>query len=280
MMIVTNGTLTKRFEEIVSWDSTLLHHLFFKFSFHYLELKRLNLLGSFFQNVKRVQEAECSFTVEITPNDELIPCIEEIKEICLKNIGALPQVTIARDESTKEFKVLSNLSWEDYCGLWGGYSSEMFSFKASVFGQKRTEFCYAGDWSAALNLKSGELRQCTYEPFLCNIYDDISMPIVFKAIGKHCSMTHCYNSHAWLTLGTIPEMLTPTFADVRNRKTLDGEWLQPEFKAYISQKLKDNNKTYGIIKKVKLESPHIKERIATIPGLRKTYRFIMRKDKK
>ncbi len=273
LMIVTNGTLKKRFQEIANWESDLLKHLFFKFSFHYLELKRLNQIELFFENVNLMKDAGCSFTVEITPTDELIPHIEDVKSVCLKNVGALPQVTIARDERVKEFSVLSDLSWEEYKKIWEQFDSQMFSFKYSVFGQKRKEFCYAGDWSAAIDLHTGKMRKCTYEPEIDNIYRDLDAPLNFSAIGKQCSMEHCYNSHAWLTLGTIPQLNAPTFAQVRDRKDINGNhWLTAEFDGFISQKLKDSNSKYSIIKKMSLID--YKAKIGTIPGVYKVYELL------
>ena len=38
--VVTNGTLTSRFDEIAKFPRNLLEHLEFKFSFHYAELKK------------------------------------------------------------------------------------------------------------------------------------------------------------------------------------------------------------------------------------------------
>ena len=52
VMIVTNGSLTKRFEKIAEFPKDLLKHLFFKFSFHYQELVRLKMLDRYFENVK------------------------------------------------------------------------------------------------------------------------------------------------------------------------------------------------------------------------------------
>lgn len=98
VMIVTNGTVTKRFEEVAQWPKELLSHLFFKFSFHYLEMKRLNMMERYFANIQMIKAAGVSFTVEITPADELVPYIDEIKEISEKNLGALPHITIARDD--------------------------------------------------------------------------------------------------------------------------------------------------------------------------------------
>ena len=39
-------------------------------------------------------------------------------------------------------------------------------------------------------------------------------PIRFEAIGCKCTQPHCYNGHAFLTLGDIPELNTPTYASL------------------------------------------------------------------
>lgn len=256
VMIVTNGTLTKRFEEISLWEKSILERLFIKFSFHYLELKRLNLMEVYFANIQLMKSSDVSFTVEITPSDELIPYIDEVKATCIKHLGALCHVTIARDDRTNGIDILSSLSFEEYKDLWGQFESELFQFKSQIFYHKRTEFCYAGDWSAYLNLETGHLRQCYCGETICNIYSD-NGPIPFRAIGKKCSIPHCYNGHAFLTLGDIPELETPSYADVRNRVCVDGsEWLKPSMKSFMQSKLSESNEEYTFIKKILDASSH------------------------
>lgn len=257
VMIVTNGTVTKRFEEIAQWPKELLRHLFFKFSFHYLEMKRLNMMERYFKNVQMMKDAGASFTVEITPSDELVPYMDELKETCRKYLGALCHVTIARDDRTDGIDVLSDYSFEEYQQIWGQFDSELFRFKSEIFYKHRDEFCYAGDWSAYLNLDSGELKQCYCGNVLDNIYENTDRPIHFEAIGKGCSLAHCYNGHAFLTLGDIPELEAPTYAQTRNRICADGsEWLQPEMKAFLSGRLYESNKEYSAIKKTIINSKH------------------------
>ena len=48
IMIVTNGTMSSRFDEFLKLDKSLLKHILFKFSYHYLQLRKKNLLSSFF----------------------------------------------------------------------------------------------------------------------------------------------------------------------------------------------------------------------------------------
>lgn len=139
--------------------------------------------------------------------------------------------------------------------IYGGeFQSELFDFKTTIFHKKRKEFCYAGDWSLYLNLNTGKLTQCYCGKEIDNIYANINEPLKLEPIGKHCTLAHCYNGHAFLTLGTIPELNTPTYADVRDRVNKNGEhWLQPEMRDFMSQKLKDNNQVYSSYQKQILE---------------------------
>lgn len=251
VMIVTNATVSKRFDDFASFPKELTKHLFFKFSYHYLELVKRELLEIFFSNIKKVRDAGCSFTLEITPSDELIPYIDELKEAAIKNVGAIPHVTVARDErNPKALPILTTMSREDYKRVWSSFNSMMFDYKMSIFEQKREEFCYAGDWSIYLNLATGRATQCYKSFFQQNIFENLDKPIKFLPIGKNCREHHCYNGHVWLTLGDIPELESPYYSELRNRICSDGtEWLQPEMKGIMTSKLKDSNKEYSLLSK-------------------------------
>lgn len=251
LWIVTNGLLTKRFIELMKFPKELRKRLGFKFSFHYRELMRTNQMDTFFKNVKLVRKYGCSFSVEVTPTDELIPYIEDVKNIVRENVGALPHITIAREQKSEKYiPILSKMSKKKYAKTWSIFKSDMFDFKMSVWGEKRKEFCYAGCWSGLLNIGNGDLRACYESRIHHDIFKDINKPINFVAIGKHCKMPHCYNSHSFLALGNIPEIRSCTYDRIRNRVCDDGtEWLNKEMKAFISQRLEDNNKQFGIRKR-------------------------------
>lgn len=253
VMIVTNGILTRRFEQIAQFPKELLERLFFKFSFHYLELKRINMMEKFFANIKMMQDAGCSFTLEITPNDELIEHIEDIKKISLDNVKALPHITVARDNTKYELPILTSHSKSDYKKIWGQFKSGLFEYKYSVFNKKRKEFCYAGDWTLYLNIGSGDMKQCYKGEVIQNIYKNPDEPIAFKAIGNNCRESHCYNAHAFLTFGAIPEHKAPTYTHMRDRVCTDGShWCSECVRDFFSQRLKDNNKKYSMRKKCKI----------------------------
>ncbi len=252
VMIVTNGSLTDRFKRIAKFPKKLLNHLFFKFSFHYLELKRMNIIDNFFDNIDMMKNAGASFTVEITPNDELEPYIDDIKRISMERLGTLPHITIGRKDS-EDIPPLTQHKWEDYIKIWEQFDSNLFKFKESIFGIKRTEFCYAGLWSGYLNLVTGDLRQCYCGIKIDNIYEDINRPIKFLPIGNNCTMPHCYNGHAFLSFGDIPELDTPSYDILRNRKCKDGkEWLTKDMRKFMQSKLKESNEELDEINKKKI----------------------------
>ena len=278
VMIVTNGTINQRFDEVTSWPPELLQRLFFKFSFHYLELKRLNWLDKFFNNVDKIKLAGASFTIEITPSDELIPYIDEVKKISIERLGALPHVTIARNDTTDNIDILSKYTFDEYKTIWKTFDSALFDFKTKLFSVHRNEFCYAGVWSAYLNLESGSLRQCYCGKIIDNIYKNLNRPIKFEAIGCHCSIAYCYNGHSFIAFGDIPEIDAPTYAEERNRICLDGtEWLSPTMKSFMSTRLYETNTEYSQNKKNKINNHS--EQFPLIQKAKRIAKIIFRKQR-
>jgi hypothetical protein len=125
----------------------------------------------------------------------------------------------------------------------------MFDFKRTLYQAKRREFCYAGDWTAYINIGTGRITKCYCPVEIANVFD-MSKPIKFEAIGK-CPLAYCYNGHAHLALGVVPFLATPTYADIRNRKCIDGtEWLNPKMKQFMTGKLKESNRGYSCAKRL------------------------------
>jgi len=239
--IVTNLTATPMLEKILSWEPDLLDRVVFKCSFHYLELTRKNLLDTFADNVHKIWDAGASATIELVPSDELIPFIDSVKEFSLKQFGALPQLTIARDDATPDIDYLTKLPMSEYDKIWAQFDSDFWRFKKTIFKVKRNEFCYAGRWSLYVNLATGDASQCYGSWFSQNIYKDLSRPIQFIPVGK-CLIPHCYNGHALLASGCIPEFTDILYGDIRDRTKNDGShWLQPIMHSFLNSKLEESN---------------------------------------
>lgn len=252
-MIVTNGSVSKKFDELCKLPLELRERLFIKFSLHYLELKKLKLVDAFFENVKKMHENGISYTVELTPSDIYIPYIDEIKEVCLERIGAYPHITVCREENGK-VPIMSKLSREVYIKTWSTFNSELFNFKMEIFNVKRKEFCYAGAWSYSLSLLTGDLQQCYRGKTLQNIFEDTESPIKEEPIGCHCIDAHCWNGHAFLAFGDIVELETPTFESERNRKTKNGPWITSKMSHFMKTKLFDSNRVLTAEEKKKYNS--------------------------
>lgn len=249
--IVTNGTITKHINEILKFPDELLSHLFFKISFHYNELKKRKMLELFFDNVIAIKNSAASFTLELMAYDEIEQDIVDIKKICLDKAGAVCQATIGRNDKRKDKALLSEHTVEEFSAIWRSLDSPMTQFKLDIIGKKRKEFCYAGDWSLFVDMYTGESQPCYWQPYNQNIFANPEKPIKFCPVGHTCTQPYCTNAHAHMTWGLIPQLDTPYYADMRNRKCLDGsEWLKSECKSFFTSKLKDQNREYNKMQKI------------------------------
>lgn len=261
--ITTNGTVTKRIEELAERAINYSGRLNFSFSLHYVELKKKNMLDCFFKNIKTIRKYGYSFVVQMNLYDGYLQYLEEIKEICLKEVGALPQLAATRLEKDGDVKgnifLHTKLSTEEYSKVGKEFQSPLFDFTMQNFNVKRREFCYAGDWSFNLNLKNGNLKACYHSGKAQNIFEDISKPIIFSAVGHNCNSRYCVNSSHFLSLGVIPSLDTPTYAQLRNRK--EANWYHPDFEKTLNLQFKEYKKEYGLFQKIKIDSIETLRRI-------------------
>lgn len=259
--VVTNLSVTPVLEKFLSWDTELLSRLEFKCSFHYLELKRKGLLDLFAENVHKIWEAGASANIELMPTDELIPYIDELKEYSMREFGALPHLSIARDDRTAGIDYLTKLSVEDYNRLWSQFGSSFWEFKKTIFGKRQKGFCYAGAWSAYIDLTTGNASGCYGYVDLGNVFENPHLPFPEKAIGK-CPIAHCYNGHAMLSLGLIPNTNNIHYGEIRDREKIDGtHWLQPTLRNFFDGKLQDSNIEYNSFDKLKSNIFRFSERV-------------------
>lgn len=251
VIVVSNMTVTKAIDELLLLPEESLSRLFFKASFHWLELKRLNLLDTFTQNVKKVWEKNASATVEITPSDELEFYIPQIKEYALKHFGALPHITIPRDEND-DYKILTKNSPEEFAKIWGTFDSDLFRFKMSVWGKKIKKFCYAGVYAYSINLASGDIYRCSSCGLIGNLFAHPERPLPENPAGTHCPFPHCFNAHAWLAFGlTECPGLPPSHKALRDRICKDGfHWLNPRMAQAFSFRSIQVNPVYGFWRKL------------------------------
>lgn len=241
--ITTNGTLDKQFDKLIEKCNGNLNHLHIAFSWHFIELKKKSLTDRFFNNIRKMKNAGASILLQINLCDDYMPYIDEIKETSVEKLGAYPQVALTRDESCKPMKIYTSLSDEEYYNIGKSFDSPLFDFTFKNFNVKRKEFCYAGEWSGVLNLQTGWLSKCYANQEGQNIFDDIDKPIIFSAVGRNCQNNYCVNSSHFMSLGIIPEMEAPTYAQLRNRK--EAHWYTPEMESFLNSKLNESNKEHS-----------------------------------
>lgn len=245
--IITNATLTKRIEQLIAFPEDFRERLLLKCSFQYFELKRLNLLGRFFGNIRKARAANISITLELVANDEMIPDIPEIKRLSVENLGAPCHVVIPRVNNDPALPVLTTLPEDEFLKTWSVFDSPLFDFKREIWGiNRRKFFCYAGAWGGLLDMGTGDFYQCYHAPCLQNLFKDTNSPLCEIPIGHECKMAHCYNGHAFLSFGCIPDMgKTPGYDEMRNRICTDGtQWLSERMKKFCATKLYDSNKRW------------------------------------
>jgi len=275
VIIVTNGTLTNRFKQFCEFPKDYRDRLGFKFSYHYLEQHRLNLTKTFFENVNMVWNAGISFTIELTPSDELEPQIDDVIKEVVENCGSKCHLTIPRDEINGTSLLLSKHSFDEWYKIWAVFESPMLDFKKELFYNRVRDYCYAGLWSGLLNLETGIMRPCYYQRFeFGDIFKNLEKPIPFTPVGK-CKAPYCHNGHAFLTLGLVPTMDTPKYSSMRDRTTNDNRsWYSKPMKDFLSQKLVDGNGLLSPSKKVqyKFKRGMMKTKFYVTHGFRKVFK--------
>lgn len=235
MSVVTNTTVTKEIEKLCNLPDELKDRILIQSSLHYVELKRLNLIDVYFDNLNKLKKAGISFYIIYTYDENDLPYLEEVRDICLERLQTLPSPNPARDAAN---------GWGHY-PFW---SEELQKRVNKIFNlpegdssllEKRNEFCYAGDWSFMLNMENGEATKCFVGKQIGNIFENPNEKIKFEAIGK-CPSEYCACGMLLLSSGVIPELDIPSFGNsFKERTSINNKVLD-----YLDFKLKDTNQEY------------------------------------
>ncbi len=240
--VITNALIGKRITELIGLEKELSSRLFFKCSLHYTQLRKRNLLDQFAENVNRIIQSEASVSIEIVPDDNTMQYIDEIKEYSIREFGALPQLTVARNEGKEGIPLLTSLSAEDYYKTWKSFDSQMFEFKLNN-KKKISDYCLAGECSALFALDDGNVLPCPYNIGIGNIYSDISKRWTGRAVGNDCCSPWCINAHAYLALGLVDTIRDGSYLEIRDRVTSSGDnWIKPRMARFFGQRICDNLK--------------------------------------
>lgn len=242
--IVTNLTIPKSIRQIAEFDGR--ERLFFKCSFHYIQLKKKKLIGVFFDNIRLLRQANISYTIEIVADDNANGLFDEIIDVMRENDEANPQVLECRIDPQWDIPVLAE-DIKKHVAAWERYRSDLYETQQKLWGKRIDKFCYAGELSAEVNLATGELMQCIGTRVVYNIFDYTGSRIDFCAIGENCRLSHCFIAYVWQALcGNVEEISIPTYAQLRNRKRPDGsEWLNEVVGKAFGNRCIDSIKKYS-----------------------------------
>lgn len=252
--IVSNGTISSAIDYLCELDENLRSRIFIKFSFHYIELKKRNMLDRYFANVNKAHNAGISLTVELVASDNNVKHIEEIKNICMEKMGVLCHLTDPRLNTSTEIRHLTEMPMDEHLKVWAQFDSALFDYRQATWGQNRKDkFCYGGVWSFNLALGTGHLKQCyRNSDSVQYIFENIEEPIHYIPRGNHCSFAHCFNSHVFDCLcGVIPEISSPYYIQLRDRELPDGShWIKNEYLDIYSHRICENNDIYNDKQKI------------------------------
>lgn len=237
--IVNNGTQTKNLRLMAdTFPKEYVDKVMLTFSLHYLELKKRGLLDIYFENIRYMRKAGFSAYIHLVLADEYIEIMDEIKEVCLREVGVLPQVGIVRDEHDPDDRSLySKYTKEEYFEYARSFDSAFFELQAALYEKgKITEYCYAGELAVLLNLSTGEAKQCMCNVDNLNVFDNPTDKLPFRAVGHKCASPWCFCA-TFQILGMIPGLELPTYRDIFAGSR--SEWATETMKYALSDKLAD-----------------------------------------
>ena len=238
--VVSNGTMEKALEQLEQLPLELLSRLFIRFSFHYFELKRRHLLERYFENIRRFHEAGGSFTVFLVGSEEYTDIIENIKELCVQQLGALPHVDYVRDETDKtdsSLKFLTHRNKAAYRQIWEAFDSNFLQCREQL-DKVPGGICDAGRKVIHLDLMSGDLFRCPRGRKIDNVYENLEREIAFLDAAEACPLPFCICAPVFYSFGLRADHTdVPTFYELWDRQTVHGtHWIHDTAKEFFSSK--------------------------------------------
>ncbi len=247
--VVTNLTLNNRIDELLDIPEQYLKRLIVKGSLHWEELKRLNKIDDYFNNMNKVLKKGASTYPFLVLSEDYMPYLDEINNICMERIGALPHCTpnIVFEDKTlsHDGKIHTNpeCTQEFVDKINNTFNSEIFKTSVKFLNvDVEKVFCYAGLWSFVVSLKDGSLFKCHNCPTENNFYENLEEMPELEAIGNNCQITNCALQYNFLADGLIPEFEgIPTYGQMLARPRLINE----EVRNLLDVKFNEIHKEYN-----------------------------------
>ena len=278
--LATNLTLNDRVDELLNMSKENLSRLVMRPSFHYNELKRLNKIDDFFNNLNKFREAGSACIPFMVICNEYMPVLDEIKSLFQNKFGAMPQctptLTYEKKSDINRFgkvqtdpiitQELKNLIKEKF-------NSSIFDLCCDYLNvDPKQVFCYAGKYSFTVTLDNGNVQKCHCAPPEFSMFKDLNRSLDMEAIGSNCCINTCAMQYQFIAQGLLEncaEDLThyslvwkdrENYCNEEVKRLLNFNYLQENLKYTDSQKeqinkqVKDKYEEYNF----KLLKPSLK----------------------
>lgn len=205
--IVSNMTCAQTLDRLVALPQEWRSKLLFFASLHYTELQRTNSLELFAAGIATMRAAGCSCVVRLCLAPEYLPILEEIRTFCRESLGGDPVICHyvedhGLDEKTE--KTLAEAAESFHCGA--------YDFQKQIHRVPVTDYCHAGEWSYAIGLWSGEVRDCLHGRVLHHVYESPCVPIPRSPVGCSCPLSWCMCGAHFLSWGVRSAVAAPPYA--------------------------------------------------------------------
>jgi len=248
--LVSNCTVTDRVRQLAALPASYKERLTFKASFQYRELRKRNMLMDFAGNVNLLKAAGIAYSIEIISSDYFLDDIEEIKEFCMSNFGALPHLQISRDEYAAGTypRSKTKLTPEEYNTTWASFDSDLFAYQQHDYDIPHREFCYAGVYTGSLSLCTGDFSPCSGTRKVTNFFEDLESQIRFLPVGHLCPFPNCFLGFVLHVLAGVARDYDPGvfFRQFRDRLCADGSHqLTPTIREVFSHRCSEYHEPYA-----------------------------------
>ena len=269
--LVTNNTLNQRIDELLDTPREDIGRLIVKCSLHWKELKRLHKVEDYFNNIKRIIAAGASSYPFLVICDEYMNELDEIIDICKRELGAVPQCSPCVTAETRADFLKGGVAMTSPACTPAFVKEIDKKFHSKLFEQSvrfldvdvKRVFCYAGKWSLGVGMGDGVMCKCHNVGIPGNFFENIEEPYIGEPVGCECGIASCCLQYGFYALGLIPEIPeVPTYTEMvcGGREHLFSE----EVKALMNVKIGDSEEALSDEEKMQFLMRRMEEKDADI----------------
>lgn len=273
--VVTNNTLDHRIDELLETPKEDLQRLIVKCSLHWNELVRLNKVESYFANIRKIVAAGASSYPFLVICDDYMSKLDEICEICEREIGALPHCTpCVISENRADFLRGGTAVTQPSCTpefvqqIDEKFHSRLFQESVRFLEiDPQKVFCYAGKYAFIVRMNNGMVDKCHNISTEQCFFENIDKPFECDYVGCECGIASCGLQYNFFGMGMLPEVPdVPTYSEMLcNREGL----FQEEVKRLMDVKICKGDRILTEAQRIEYLMDRVCEKNSEIEKLRR-----------